>query len=506
MFETVWQALTATNGVNHGVSTIQIDYGGHETGSGGIATLTDTPSYQRAFGLSHAGRSMPDVSALSSGDAFYTTLNANYVGLGGTSQDLLNGNGGTSAASPLWASLTTQFNTIFHDQGLPKLGYYNDLLYIADVIAPGAFNDIQLGNNINSFYTTANPTGYYNTNLDLFMVPTGHGYSAQPGFDLASGLGTPNGLLLARALSAIAHQQVSFSTSPPLLSDDGHGGWVAGTSEALLIQTFSPDGDATVGFHVGNGTTTVSSGATANFAWTARLAQQSLQSDFDPSLVLLFDKQAQGSVGYTKVAANQSIGVTIDGLAGHTVQATMSNPFGFADFVSGADAVHVARPVALAETVGGANNELAVVRMRQGGENSLQLTFYKVDDFNGAIEGLAPGHAAYAAAMQGRAYQTTNGLTGITGPGYGQFSEVLLKGVNAGDIVAMRLDNLTTGAFFWAFANANEKVNGQPGVHLVNYGLNTWGWEDTYGLGDKDYNDMTVQIDFTSAHGHGWLI
>ena len=144
--------------------------------------------------------------------------------------------------------------------------------------------------------------------------------------------------------------------------------------------------------------------------------------------------------------------------------------------------------------------------MRQGGENSLTLTFYKVDDLSGTINGKAPGHADYAGLAAGRAYQTTDGHTGINGAGYGQFSEHLLKGVNANDIIAMRLDNVTTGAHFWAFANANEKVNGQPAVHMINLGLNTWGWEDTHGLGDHDYNDMTVQLDFTSAHGHGWLI
>ncbi len=50
-----------------------------------------------------------------------------------------------------------------------------------------------------------------------------------------------------------------------------------------------------------------------------------------------------------------------------------------------------------------------------------------------------------------------------------------LQGVNAGDIIAMRLDNQTTGAVFWAFANANEVVNGQKVGHLWNYGLNTVG-------------------------------
>jgi uncharacterized protein DUF4114 len=337
-------------------------------------------------------------------------------------------------------------------------------------------------------------------------VPTGLGYAAQPGFDLTSGLGSPNGLLLARALTAIAHQQVSFSTSPPMLDSDGHGGWLAGANEALLFQTFSHDGDATVGMNISGGTTTVSSSVTAPYAWTARLAQQSLQADFDPGLVLLFDKQGQGAVGYHNAAAGQSVGVSIDGLAGHAVQAAMSNPFGFADFFAGGDAVHVSRAVSIAQTVGGANNELAVVRMRQGGENSLQITLYKVDDLSGTIDGKAPGHADYAALAAGRAYHTTDGHTAIGGPGYGQFGEALLKGVNANDIIAMRLDNLTTGAHFWAFANANEKVNGQAAAHMINQGLNTWGWEDTFGLGDHDYNDMTVQLDFTSAHGHGWLI
>ena len=114
------------------------------------------PNYQTAFGLGFAGRAIPDVTALSSGDAKYSTLNDDYVN-GQAGASLLTPNGGTSAASPFWASLTTQFNVIFRDQGLPRLGYYTDLLYIAGVIAPGSFNDIQLGNNINGFYTTVRP-------------------------------------------------------------------------------------------------------------------------------------------------------------------------------------------------------------------------------------------------------------------------------------------------------------------------------------------------------------
>ena len=44
-----------------------------------------------------------------------------------------------------------QVDTIFVDQGLPHLGFANDLLYIAGAIAPGSFNDITFGNNVTSY-------------------------------------------------------------------------------------------------------------------------------------------------------------------------------------------------------------------------------------------------------------------------------------------------------------------------------------------------------------------
>jgi hypothetical protein len=273
----------------------------------------------------------------------------------------------------------------------------------------------------------------------------------------------------------------------------------------LLFQTTAVGGGASVHLDLGSNATNLFSANSGSYAWTSRLAQQSLQADFDPSLVLLFDRQSQGSLASARVGNDESVAVQIDGATARASQASLSNPFGFADFFGSGDAVRVARPVAVAETAGGQDDQLAVVRLRQGGENSLQLTFYKVDDLAGTIDGLAPGHPAYAAAVQAHAYQTLPGASVITGPGYGQYGQTLLRGIDAGDIVAMRLDNLTTGAFFWAFANANETVGGQQIGHLWNYGLNTWGWEDTFGGGDRDFNNLVVQIDFTSASGRGWL-
>ena len=65
--------------------------------------------------------------------------------------------------------------------------------------------------------------------------------------------------------------------------------------------------------------------------------------------------------------------------------------------------------------------------------------------------------------------------------------------------------SITSGKTYSAFAQNNEAVNGQSVGHVWSYGLNTWGWEDQLGGGDRDYNDLIVGLDFTSSSGHGWL-
>jgi len=82
----------------------------------------------------------------------------------------------------------------------------------------------------------------------------------------------------------------------------------------------------------------------------------------------------------------------------------------------------------------------------------------------------------------------------------------MLKNIDAGDIVALKLVDTTQGMTYWAFSHANEMVNGQNVGHIWNYGLNTWDWEDTYRGGDHDYNDVVVNLDFTSAFGQAWLV
>ncbi|CAN5710830.1 hypothetical protein BH11PSE3_BH11PSE3_26070 [soil metagenome] len=470
------------------------------SGAGGVDPRLAVPGYQSAYGLTPTdsdstgvtGRGLPDVSALAGGDTAYIAPLASMLGTSGT--------GGTSAATPLWASLALQVDTIFHDQGLPSLGYAIDLLYIASVIAPGSFNDVQQGNNISS-YTSG--SGAY-SNAGVAVTPTGFGYFASPGYDLATGLGSPNGVLLARALTAIAHEQMSFGSSPPLL--DQHGSdWTSGADQSLLFQTLA-DSAVTVGLGIGQKFVGFASGGASAYAWTSQLAEQSLQAGFDPNLIRLFDKQGQGALMEAQAHVGEGVAVAVDTQLGSAIQASLSNPFGFADFFTSDGAVRVARPVAVAETVGDSNDQTAIVRVRQVGTDNLAVTFYRTDDFSGKIGDLNPGDPGYAQAASARAYQLNSGGSSMGGPGYGNFQEAALLHVNGGDKIAMVLTDNSTGAIYWAFSQANETFAGQKVSHLWNYGLNTWGWEDTYGGGDHDFNDMVVQLDFTSASGHGWLV
>ncbi|WP_147154148.1 hypothetical protein [Reyranella soli] len=499
--ETVWNAYYV-DGTDITINPGQPFEGGYlvnTTSSGGVDVTQPAPFYQTQYGLypvatdplAQPGRGAPDVTADAGGNTVYVVPN--------DAMDRLSLSGGTSAAAPLWASLAIQFNAIFHDQGLPDLGFANDLLYIASAVAPGSFNDVALGNNISSFTLG----GLYESN-GTALTPTGYGYEAGPGYDLVSGLGSPNGVLLGRALTAIAHAQMSFDSSPAMLEADGNG-WESGADQTLLFQTMTGS-SATIGLGLGGSAQIFGSTASALYAWTNRVAQQSLQDDFDSGLVKLFDKQAQGAVMQASISAGDDLTVAINASMATAIQGVLSSPFGFADFVTGAGAVRVARPVAVAETAGGADDQTAVVRLRQNGEDSLSLSVFRVDDLSGTVDGLAPGAAGYAAAAAGRVYAASNGMTSLDGPGYGGYGEYVLTNVDAGDMIAFRLTDRTSGNVFWGFAQANEKVNGQPVGHLWNYGLNTWGFEDQVGGGDHDFNDLILQFDFTSTSGSGWLM
>lgn len=142
---------------------------GNAAGSGGVANPVPIPTYQAPFiSINNQGstnyRNIPDVS-WTAYDLFI------YDNNGGT--DLV---GGTSAAAPLWAGLTALINE--NAGASAPVGLINPMLYfLAKNFYNNEFNDVVSGNN--------NISGTSSTT-----------YSAQIGYDLASGLGSPKCALI----------------------------------------------------------------------------------------------------------------------------------------------------------------------------------------------------------------------------------------------------------------------------------------------------------------------
>ncbi|MGB0096874.1 MAG: putative Ig domain-containing protein, partial [Solirubrobacteraceae bacterium] len=162
----------------------------------------------------HAGnggycREVPDVSA----DADpYTGYMIYYNGAGSVSDGPTGwlSVGGTSAAAPLWAALIALSNASSTCSGSP-IGFLNPVLYrIAGSGYTSTFNDIISGNNN---YTGAG------------------GFSAGAGYDMASGLGTPNGSALSRGLC-----------DKVTLSDPGAQASIAGKAASLALRAASSGG------------------------------------------------------------------------------------------------------------------------------------------------------------------------------------------------------------------------------------------------------------------------
>ncbi|HEY4251513.1 MAG TPA: Ig-like domain-containing protein [Roseomonas sp.] len=384
-------------------------------------------------------------------------------GHGGTDTGMVSGT--VTAAAP-WGDFGEQLEAILGDAGTVAPSYINELLYIASVVAPGAFNTGDNG--------------------------LGAGYHAGLGYGLTPDLATPDADLLARTLQALLH--AADSDAPSLLTDLGPDGWGSAIDQNLLFQSnLGVAGNVQIDYANGGDDFM----GQASQGWSKQFALQALNPNMSEEMFSQFDGRSQGQLHQADVGQGAHISVNIGGEAAGTPQAALSNAFGMVDFVTAAgnSAVEVARPMAIAET-GGADDQTATVRMRQGGTLDLHVEFYKVDDFTGAIGNLRPGDAGYAAAADARAYHTDTGDTWLAGGGFGKYSEGTLVGIDDGDLIAMRLTNGKDQ--FFAFAQANETEAGQHVGHLWSYGLNTWGWEDMAGGGDRDFNDLVVQLDFSS--------
>ena len=140
----------------------------HGATGGGVSSVFTKPAYQDAVDVPpsanpphNVGRGVPDVSALADPETGVVVMR-----IDGQHLEPI---GGTSAAAPLWSALVARLN-----QGLKaRCGFLNPLLY--GRFSSGVLRDITVGNN--------------------------GAYAAGPGWDACTGLGSPDGGKLLKALS-----------------------------------------------------------------------------------------------------------------------------------------------------------------------------------------------------------------------------------------------------------------------------------------------------------------
>jgi len=154
---------------------------------GGVSSYFAKPSWQ-AGGSVLAAQSMrcvPDVAAISTSNLTNVDLGGNYLPQNGPAPVLVFQGGtaggalGTSLSCPVWAAVTALINQARATSGLGPIGLLNPHLY--PLAGTSAFNDVTSGTN--------------------------GAYSAGPGYDLCTGLGSPNVVNLLAELAGTAPPQ-----------------------------------------------------------------------------------------------------------------------------------------------------------------------------------------------------------------------------------------------------------------------------------------------------------
>lgn len=184
-------------------------YPGNWVGGGGISMFWPMPAWQRGFDASGNStgqpcgapartycREAPDVSALAAGQAEATPGYVIYGTAGGFEGRGWLSEGGTSLATPLWAGLAA-----LADQRLGghRLGLLSPALYLIDQHDPLAFSDVTRGDN-NYLAAGGSPSNF----SCYYQGATGEPcYPATPGYDMATGLGSPKAWTLAADLDAL---------------------------------------------------------------------------------------------------------------------------------------------------------------------------------------------------------------------------------------------------------------------------------------------------------------
>ncbi len=263
---------------------------GPVAGGGGPSVLYSKPAWQTGPGVPNDNaRDLPDISFSASWnhDAYQMV----FEGFATT-------NGGTSASSPVFASILALLNQYQVMQGIiaaPGLGNINPGLYALAQTAPNAFHDITVGNN-------AVPCAQSTAGCVDGLV----GFNAAPGYDLATGLGSLDVFNFVTQWSAgsAAATRLTLSpntaglTDPVQLTATVQGGGATPTGSVAFLLQAGPVGAVTVA------TVPLTAGSAAGTATAAFSTSGSQLAIGNGAIQALYSgdavyQESQASAGFT---------------------------------------------------------------------------------------------------------------------------------------------------------------------------------------------------------------
>jgi uncharacterized protein (TIGR03437 family) len=281
--------------------------GGLASGGGGASIFFSKPAWQNGPGIPNDNaRDVPDVAFTASWDHDPYLLK-----MEGEWQP----NGGTSAATPLFAGILTLLNQYLAANGKPSgLGNINPTLYHLAQTTTGIFHDVTVGSNIVPCQagSTKCTTGSY-------------GFSTGPGYDQATGLGSVdvNNLVTQWAGGGSTPAAIATTTivraNPPSI--------VAGASTVLTATVRAASGTASpagqVSFNSGKsalGTANLSgSGGTATATLTLNGSQ--LAVGVNP-----ISASYGGATTFAPSSGSESVTVTVPTTSSAVVPSIAPNP------------------------------------------------------------------------------------------------------------------------------------------------------------------------------------
>ncbi|HEX7653712.1 MAG TPA: hypothetical protein VF607_09405, partial [Verrucomicrobiae bacterium] len=181
--------------------------GGYVGSSGGVSSYYTIPDWQTNLAMNLNGgstvyRNTPDVAL--TGDNVYVTYDNGSAGVVG----------GTSCAAPLWAGVMALINENAVNSGRPSVGFLNPTLYRLVAGGNPILHDITVGNN----FSSDSPTNY----------------PAVGGYDLCTGLGTPNGQALLNQLSGVTNNLGLLPGQPVSSGGPVGGSFLPGSTPVIL--------------------------------------------------------------------------------------------------------------------------------------------------------------------------------------------------------------------------------------------------------------------------------